>query len=283
MGILWKSKDRVLHTLDGFSRRLANRSSLSVEDFSAISALPCSYRIVESSELIVDEGGSPRSTCSLVAQGIAVCHKLTAEGGRQIVSLHMSGDLLDLQQSFLSVSDRSIQALTAMEIVDINRQVLRDLIQSRPAVASALCIEGLVEASIAREWILNVGRRDGRTKVAHFLCELIVRMYVCGMIDGHRFRLPLTQEQIADATGLTPVYINRTIKWLASDGMIDHTGRDIVINDWDALCEAGEFDPQYLHLEYLEKPLMVGYKPEPQQSALAGLAAHDAMQSRYLF
>ncbi len=66
------------------------------------------------------------------------------------------------------------------------------------------------------------------------------------MPDGNNFTLPMTQEQIADATGLTSVHVNRTLQGLRADGVIKSNNRSIIVDDWQRLAETGDFDPAYL-------------------------------------
>jgi CRP-like cAMP-binding protein len=126
----------------------------------------------------------------------------------------------------------------------------------RPAVAHAMWIDTLVDASIFREWIANIGRRDARTRVAHLLCEFAVRLRVAGLGGDAYYELPMTQEQLADATGLTSVHVNRTLKGLEREGLIERANpRAIWIGDWRRLAEAGDFDTNYLHLRQNERAL----------------------------
>jgi CRP-like cAMP-binding protein len=107
----------------------------------------------------------------------------------------------------------------------------------------------LVEASIFREWVLNVGRRDSRARIAHLLCELAVRLNEEGLAKDYGYDLPMTQEQIADAVGLTPVHVNRTLKALEEDGLVIRTKRNISFPEWQRLRSVGDFNQRYLHLE----------------------------------
>ena len=110
-------------------------------------------------------------------------------------------------------------------------------------------LDTLIDGSIFREWIANVGRRDARTRLAHLLCEFALRLKVAGLATSGRYELPMTQEQLADATGLTSVHINRTIRGLELDGFIERDDpRSIHITDWDRLAEIGDFQSEYLHL-----------------------------------
>lgn len=238
-----------VENLDFLAQRLSQRSALSEEDCRAVSALPFVLRSQNPNAYLVREGEPPRPHCSFVLSGLAFRHKLTFNGTRQIVSIHLRGDLLDLQHLFLNVADHSIQALTELAVANIEREPLQEIALQRPAVARALWIDGLVDASIYREWVLNVGRRDARARIAHILCELAVRMRVAGAIDTPEFSLPMTQEQLGDAAGLTSVHVNRTLKALAKDGLIHQNGKSIMIRDWDKIRQVGDFNPLYLHLD----------------------------------
>jgi CRP-like cAMP-binding protein len=181
--------------------------------------------------------------------GFAYRQKLTGDGSRQIVGLQIPGDPLDLQNLFLDVSDHSLQMLTRGEVAFVDRVDLQKLARTRPAVAHAIVVKILVEASIFREWVLNVGRRDAQARVAHLLCELGVRLDSEGLAEDYGYALPMTQEQLADAVGLTSVHVNRTLKSLEADGLIRRTKRIISFPDWKRLREVGDFNQRYLHLD----------------------------------
>ncbi|MCD2315241.1 Crp/Fnr family transcriptional regulator [Sphingomonas sp. IC-11] len=233
-----------------FSSRMSDRAILSYSDSEALAALPHARRRVNANAYIIREGEPPRSTCALLISGLAFRQKLTADGARQIISVHLPGELLDLQHLFLNIADHSVQTLTEAVIADIARDDLESLMLERPAIARAFWVDSLIEASIFREWVLSVGRRDARARIAHILCELAVRMRGAGLIgDSENFVLPMTQEQLGDATGLTSVHVNRTIKALAAEGLIKHSGRSIMIANWKALSQIGDFNPLYLHLD----------------------------------
>lgn len=112
-------------------------------------------------------------------------------------------------------------------------------------------IDTLIDASIFREWLLNVGRREAKARVSHLICELARRLELAGLADGAGYVLPMTQEQLADATGLTPVHINRTLKTLETEGLIVRNKRHIQIPDWQRLREAAGFSELYLHVDQL--------------------------------
>lgn len=241
------------HPLGALVQKLAARSPLDDEDRASITALPYLSRTYEAPGYVLREGEPPRRHCSLIQSGYAFRQKITANGTRQIVYLHMPGDFLDLQQLFLMKADHSVQALTRLETVEIERSALKDLILARPAIGAAMWIDALVEASILREWILNVGRRDARARVAHLLCEFALRMKAAGVTTEQGYELPMTQEQIADAVGLTPVHINRTLKSLTGDGLVHRNKRYLQFEDWSSISRIGDFSALYLHLDQISQ------------------------------
>jgi CRP-like cAMP-binding protein len=163
--------------------------------------------------------------------------------------LQLRGDALDLQQLYLNEADHNVQALTAIKVAEVPRADLQKIADERPNVLKAITIDNVIEASIEREWLLNIGRRTGRARIAHFLCEFAVRLASrSDLTDLTAVFLPLTQEQIGDATALTPVHVNRMLKSLEGDGLITRNRQTVVIVDWKAMVFAADFNPSYLHL-----------------------------------
>jgi CRP-like cAMP-binding protein len=229
-------------------RRLTAHSPLDEDDRRALLALPWSLKTFETQGYIVREGDAS-TICGVLVAGFAFRQKLTGDGSRQIVSLHVPGDPLDFQNFYLDESDHNVQALTRAEVAVVDCFEMRELIRSHPAIARAILVNTLIDGSIFREWILNVGRRAASTRIAHLLCELGVRLEAQGLADHRSYELPLTQEQLADVVGLTPVHVNRTLKALEASGLIDRNRRKLTFPDWPALRDAGDFNTRYLHLE----------------------------------
>jgi CRP-like cAMP-binding protein len=234
--------------LEPLVRKLSGWGALDADDRDAILNLPHRTMLIKRLSHVVKERETVSQSCLLLS-GFAIRHKIVATGGRQIVSIHMKGDLVDLQNSFLGTADHSVQVLTDCKVALIPASALKALAFDRPRVGMALWIDTLVDASIFREWIANVGRRDAITRVAHLLCEFSLRLEVAGLGEATNYELPLTQEQIGDATGLTSVHVNRTLKALEGEKLIERrSSRSLIIGDWRKLAHAGDFDRTYLHL-----------------------------------
>jgi CRP-like cAMP-binding protein len=228
-------------------RKLDQWNRLSEDDKAAILQLPYIERTLDPDQYIVWDGDKPANSCIIVS-GYAFRHKLVGDGGRQIYSIHMAGDLVDLQNALLRTADHNVQSMTRCHVLMIPIEAIRKLAVNRPTVGMAMWYETLVDASIFREWITNVGRRDARSRIAHILCEFALRMEAAGLGDRGERALPMTQEQLADAVSLTPIHVNRTLKSLEEDGLIVRQKRAILLPDWQALADVGGFDPRYLHL-----------------------------------
>ena len=227
-------------------RKLERRAQLGGDDREALLALPHHVRRVPAGAHIIRDGDKP-DHCCLLLSGFAYRHKITGEGGRQVLSLHLAGDFVDLQNSLLEVSDHNVQMLTEGDVAFVPREAIKELVLARPAIGVAMWVDTLVDASIFREWVVNVGRRDARARVAHILCEFSMRLEEAGLAENRRYELPMTQEQLADAVGLTSVHVNRVLRQLEEDGLISRRKRAIVIEDWGRMRDVGDFNERYLH------------------------------------
>jgi CRP-like cAMP-binding protein len=223
------------------------RSPLSDDDRKAILALPYTLKSLAPGSYAVREGEVP-SGCGVLVSGFAYRQKLTGDGGRQILSIHIPGEALDFQNIFLNVADHSVQMLTRGHVALVPRADIQRIARSSASLGHAILVSILVEASIFREWILNVGRRDAKSRLAHVLCELAVRLDAHGLADDMGYHLPMTQAELADALGLTPVHLNRVIRSLEVDGLINRSKRDVSFPDWERMRDIADFNDRYLHL-----------------------------------
>ena len=236
------------HALAPMVRKLNLWCELGPRDRDDILSLPYQLRQLDAGQYLVWDGDKPQHCC-LLRSGFAYRHKHAGNGGRQIVSIHMKGDLVDLQNSLLGTADHNVQMLTLGEVALIPIEAIRQLAFDNPLVGMAIWYETLVKGSIFREWVLNIGRRDARTRIGHLLCEFALRLEVAELGRQTRYELPITQEQLADAVALTPVHVNRTLMKLEQEELITRTKRLISIVDWTELVKVADFEPRYLHLD----------------------------------
>lgn len=220
---------------------------LSAEGKRALAEMPMQLATLKPDEPIVREGDRPTRCCALL-EGFACSFKITGEGKRQIIAYHLPGDVPDVQSLHLTVLDNSVATLTAARVGFIQHEAMRELCRRHPEMTDAFWRATLIAGSIFREWVTNVGGRDAYGRLAHLLCEALVRMRAVGLAEDHACKLPLTQGEIADACGITTVHVNRTLQELRGDGLIELKGNTLVALDWHGLKRAGDFDPTYLHL-----------------------------------
>jgi CRP-like cAMP-binding protein len=228
-------------------RKLESIAQLSDEEKAAILRLPLQLRVLPADHDILREGDAP-TECFLVIEGFVCRYNLTAAGKRQIHSFHIAGDIPDLQSLHISVMDHSLCTLVPSRLAFIQHDDLRTLMRSHPRIGDLFWRDTLIDAAIFRQWIVGLGRREARAQMAHLLCELLVRLRAVELVENHAFKLPLTQAELGDATGLSTVHVNRTLQDLRGAGLIELRGGSLTVLDWDGLQEAGEFDPAYLHL-----------------------------------
>lgn len=243
--------DAISHPLSLLVKKLQIHAALSETDRQDILALPFKLKTLEPQAYTVREG-DPAELCGVLISGFAYRQKLTGDGARQIVALHIPGEPLDLQHLYLDVADHSVQTLTRADLAFVPRTELQKLARENASVGHAMMVMLQVEASISREWILNVGRRQAKERLAHVLCEFAIRLEAQGLAEEYGYTLPMTQETLADVLGMTPVHVNRSIKALEAEGLITRNRRIINFPDWKRLRETADFNQRYLHLEQQE-------------------------------
>ena len=227
-------------------RKLQISNALDADDAKAIERLPIIVKEVPAHTAIEREGERPVQCC-LLADGFLCRSKTTDAGKRQILSIHIAGEIPDLQSLHLHVMDHDLSTLSRSIVGFIPHEALRALTRDRPRVAEALWRETLIDAAVFREWIVNVGRRSAVMRLAHLLAEIGTRLQRIGFAPGDRFELPMTQLDIADALGLTPVHVNRVVQELRRDGLLELRKHSVFLPDLPRLKELGDFDDLYLH------------------------------------
>ena len=229
-------------------RKLESITDLSEDEKRAIHELPMNVKNLAADTDIVREGDRPPECC-LILDGFACRYKLVGDGYRQIMAFHIPGDIPDLLSLHLKVMDHSLGTLVPSKVAVIGHDSLRDLMQRYPGIASAFWRDTLIDAAVFREWMVGIGRRSAHARIAHLLCELLVRLRAVGLTRDDTYELPLTQAELADALGLSTVHVNRVLQELRGDGLITLRGGSLAVQDWEGLQRAGEFDPAYLHLD----------------------------------
>jgi CRP-like cAMP-binding protein len=199
-------------------QKLTSIATLSNEEEEAIRTLPLTVKEIRADQDVVRDGDRPTQSC-VVVEGFLCRYKQLPDGTRQIHSVHVPGDMPDLQS-----------------------------LHEQPRLADALWRDTLVDAAIFREWIVNVGAREAYARIAHLFCEIFLKLRVVGLTEGYTFQLPITQAELADATGLSTVHVNRSVMQMRANGLIRWEKGQCTIENWQGLKRDAMFDPTYLHL-----------------------------------
>jgi CRP-like cAMP-binding protein len=228
-------------------RKLAGLGRLSQPEIDAVKALPITIRDMKAGQDLVRQGDRPSQAC-LMLDGMSYRFKIVGDGARQILSYHISGDIPDLQSLYLVSTDHTLSTLMPSRVAFIPHRSLHHLIETHPRLAGLLWRDTLIDGSIFREWMCSMGRRSALTRVAHLLCELVVRYRNAGLASEMTIPFGLTQINIGDSLGLSVVHVNRVFRDLKRDRLISVSRRKLTVLQWAELKRAGDFDPDYLHL-----------------------------------
>ena len=211
--------------------------------------------IIEQGEKVVD--------IHLVLTGLAARSKTLVDGSRQFMALLIPGDLCDVEVFILEAMDHDIVAISETTCVLIPASVMEEMLTQYSSLTKAMWWSTMTDSAILREWIVDHGSRDATEQLAHLFCELLIRYRVVGETTDDTIPFPLTQEELADATGMTPVHVNRVLQHLRAEGLIDLKSRSLTVLDPDRLKSLAKFEVNYLHLVRTERR-------DPQVSGRAG-------------
>jgi CRP-like cAMP-binding protein len=232
---------------DVLIRKLQIAGPLSEADKHALrSAITRETHVKKDVDIICD--GDRATSCNVLLSGWVCRYVLLPKGRRQILSFQFPGDIFDAHSFLLQEMDHSIGTLTPCRIGIIPHPTMKRLTEASPRVTRAVWRDTLVDAAIFRAWVTNIGRRSAYQRVAHLICESYLRLDAVRLAPQWELDWPITQSELADATGLTVVHINRTLKQLRDDGLVRIRKSRLTILDWPGLKSAADFDPRYLHL-----------------------------------
>jgi CRP-like cAMP-binding protein len=230
-----------------FKRIEHSGGELSSEQRATLAAAFGSSRSIPIKTDIVREGDRPTHS-TLLLSGLAMRYRVLRNGNRQITAIHLPGDFVDLHSFPLKDMDHSVGTLSPCEITAIPHTALREIVRTDPNLAEMLWRLSLLDGAIHREWLVAMGGLPGISHLAHLLCEVYVRLAHIGLARDLAFDLPVTQVDLGDALGLSPVHANRVLQDLRGNRVIRFDGKRVTILDWDRLVEIGQFDAKYLHL-----------------------------------
>jgi CRP-like cAMP-binding protein len=203
-------------------------------------------REVEGRTALVRAGQVLNASTYLI-DGFVSRHMDDSDGYRQLVAIHVPGDFLDLHGFALKRLNHDVATLGRVRLAIVPHVAITQIMANEPHLARLLWFSTLLDAAMHREWIFRLGRLDATERVAHFFCELAVRLDMVGLYHGGRFALPITQAELAEACGVTGVHANRTLRVLREQGLMTFRDGLAEIHDLPALRRLAEFDEAYLY------------------------------------
>jgi CRP-like cAMP-binding protein len=229
-------------------RKLQARDDLSVEETTALRNAVDRIETFGPGDVLVREGDLLTHS-QLLVSGLCARSKSMPDGRRQITELHIAGDFVDLHGFLLKRLEHDVIAFSPVRMAMVPHERLKVITETLPHLTRMLWLSTLIDAAIHREWIVSAGRRSAIQQVSHLFCELLTRYRVVGLAGADRFPMPVTQEQLADCCGLTPVHVNRVLQELRGEGLAEWGRNDVVVRDLDGLRRRAGFEDAYLSLE----------------------------------
>jgi len=234
--------------IDVHLRKLRARDDISTDEEAAIRGSIGDSRSVAAHKAVI-RAWEPVHESTILLRGWTARVKDTESGQRQITEINLPGDFIDLHSFTLKSLDHDVVALTPCQVVAVPHQKLEQITVKHPHLTRAYWFSTNLDAAIHREWMLSAGRRSAIGRVAHLLCELLVRLQITDSTHEDGYDFPLTQTQLADCLGLTAVHVNRTLQDLRKRGLIELKDKRLRILDLAELQRVAEFDPGYLYLD----------------------------------
>jgi CRP-like cAMP-binding protein len=233
--------------LDLFIQKLRARHELSRDEEAALRGMRWSDRRYERHQVMV-RSGELLEYSMLLLSGFALRCKFTADGARQILETNVAGDFIDLHGFILRRLDHEITAASRCNIGLVPHSELKRVSELCPRLSRILWFQTLVDAAITREWMLVLGKKRSRARVAQFFCEMHSRLKLVGLTSDGGYAIPFNQQELADITGMTPVHLNRCLKELREADMVTFRNGQVRLHDPAGLARDAQFDPGYMHI-----------------------------------
>jgi len=194
----------------------------------------------------ISRDGDEMVSFPVLLSGWAARYQILRNGSRQITRLLLPGDAFYFDSSPDAVAIEEVITLSRCEIVNIAHAEMSRVINRVPTISVAMRNYGCMENAILASWIVNCGRRDALERMAHLICEVHYRLSLIGEVEQDQFFFPLTQDDLADVLGLTPVHINRKLQQLRQEGLITLQSKQMKIIELRELQQIAGFDSAYL-------------------------------------
>jgi CRP-like cAMP-binding protein len=228
-------------------RKLESIGEVSIEDRQALTILDHRVRYLAPRDDVLRDG-EEATDCCLLIDGLMHRYKVLPDGTRQILGFHTPGEIPDLFSLHVRRADHNLASVGPCTVALIAHADLHTFLTRYPDIKDLFWRDTLLQAAISQAWIIGLGRRSARARLAHLFCELFCRLAAIGLANRIRCPLRLTQADLGDALGLSTVHINRTLQELRRDGLLNLESGCLTIHNWDRLAATGGFDPAYLNL-----------------------------------
>jgi CRP-like cAMP-binding protein len=227
------------------TKKLAQLVRLAPDEIAILEDLQSATRTVRRNRELLTQG-QKYDVLFVLVDGIAIRYRILHDGRRQVLNIALPGDFIGFPSTFFEKALYSVTALTESVVAPIPFRTLLGLFDRHPRLAAAIFWSFACEAAMYAEHLIDVGRRSALERVSHFLLELLTRLKIIGLADERSFRMPLTQELIGDALGLSVPHVNRTLRQLRDDELVSIEEHVVIIKDVEALSALADFDKSYL-------------------------------------
>lgn len=229
------------------ARKLSRRDDLSARELAALEGLTGRVRDVAAGRDIIGYRAEVEVSCLMLA-GLCGRYSALGEGPRQFTEINVPGDFIDLHGFVMKQLDHGVLAFSDCRVLEVSHGQLRTLTEEFPHLTRLLWLETVVDAAVHRQWLVSIARQNGPARLARLVCELYLRLEAVDLASRHRMDLPMTQHQLGEALGFTPVHTNRTVQALRARGLLNWRDQQVELLDWRGLATLAEFDPAYLRL-----------------------------------
>ena len=246
LGLVWVLGMQQPQVIQRFLDKLLGHTRLYPDEQQAILSF-CDHESLNPGDSDLIRRGDNVSFACLVVDGLLARTRTTASGKNQITAFYLPGDMPDIYALLTPIAATTLHAIVPTRVLRVPRATVRSAMQKFPAIAEALWRETMIDGIIATEWTVNIGQHEAKARLAHLFCEIVARS---GAGTSGKFRVffPVTQVNLADAAGMSPVHVNRTLQALRADQVVNLREQHIHVLDWNALRDMAEFDPGYLGL-----------------------------------
>lgn len=246
---------------DQIVQRFQRFQPLSTADRDYLASLVDEAVPVDSRRTILSDG-RPCDRLHVLVAGWAAEYRILPSGGRQILKILLPGDVFGAECLMYGTALHAVQSLCRASVASIDRDGWASLQRHHPRLVRAIHLMAIADRAILGEWATSLGRRPAWERIAHLLLEIAERRAMAGSACGRR-AFPLTQQDLADCTGLTIAYVNRVLGDMRRRGLIDLRNQELTIENEADLARCAGFRAGYLH-------------PGPRSPAFGGTALRPA-------